>query len=88
MTPSRLHRLLFAPELLVLDLADAALVTLRRALLTEHPTLDDPAVDHPPVHRRALLLLRLARRLRRASAAYRRAVDDALRLPPDTDLPF
>ncbi|HEV2414988.1 MAG TPA: hypothetical protein VGX27_09270 [Candidatus Dormibacteraeota bacterium] len=88
MNPRRFQQLLVAPELLVIDLSDAALVALRRALRTEHPTLDDPAVDHPPVHRRALLILRLAARLRRALRAYRRAVDDVLRLPPDNDLPF
>jgi len=88
MSPRLLQRLLVAPELLVVDLSDAALVALRRAMLTEHPTLDDPAVDHPPIHRRAALILRLARRLRRALNAYRSAVDDVLRLPPDHDLPF
>ena len=39
MTPRQLHHLLIAPELIVVDLVEAALVALERALLVEHPPL-------------------------------------------------
>ena len=42
MTPSELHRLLIAPEIIVVDLALAALRALDRALLAEHPRLHAP----------------------------------------------
>ncbi len=88
MTPQRFHRLLAAPEIVVVDLLDSALTALRLALLVEHPLLDGPPTDDdPPPRRRAHVVLRAALRLRRALRAYRRAVDDALSLPDD-DLPF
>jgi hypothetical protein len=88
MTPQRFHRLLAAPEILVVDLADSALTTLRLALLVEHPLLDgSPSDDDPPYRRRAHAVLRAAVRLRRALRAYRRAVDSALD-QRDGQLPF
>ena len=69
MTPSALHRLLIAPEIIVVDLALAALRALDRALLAEHPRLHAPpdpsrlpssngalasSSDSPPDLRRAL----------------------------------
>lgn len=93
MTTDELRRLLAAPEILVVDVVDAALHALALALVVEHPTLDDldddPAfIDDPPVRRRARVALRVARRLRSALRAYRRAVDHALADPQDQDLPF
>ncbi len=85
MTPSELHRLLIAPEIIVVDLALAALRALDRALLAEHPRLHappDPADSL--VQRRARLVLRLASRLRRALRDYRHLVDEIL---ADADLP-
>ena len=86
MTPRRARRLLFAPALIVLDAATAALRALTSALIIEHFLADTEARDDPPVRRKARAVLRNVRDLRRALAAYRRAVDDALRHPPD--LPF
>ena len=90
MTPAQLRRLVVAPEIVVVDLADHALTALRLALLAEHPLLDDDlaAADDPPVQRRARALLRIAIRLRRALRAYRREVHDVLRDIPRSDLPF
>src|SRR5262249_5089583 len=49
MTPRRLHRLLIAPEMIVVDATLALLVALDRALRVEHPLLDDqPDPDDPP----------------------------------------
>ncbi len=88
MTPQRFHRLLAAPEIVVVDLADSALTALRLALLVEHPLLDgSPTDDDPPPRRRAHAVLRAAVRLRRALRAYRRAVDSALS-QADEQLPF
>ena len=55
MTPDELHRLLIAPEIIVVDLADAALLALERALLAEHPLLETlrRTTEHPPVRRHA-----------------------------------
>ena len=52
MTPSELHRLLVAPEMVVVDLLDHCLDALRLAMLAEHPLLDDElaAHDDAPVH--------------------------------------
>ncbi len=84
MTPHRLHRLIAAPEIVVVDLLDSALTALRLALLAEHPLLDAPPTeDDPVVRRRAHAALRAALRLRRALRAYRRAVRTALTLPDD-----
>jgi hypothetical protein len=89
MTPHQFHRLLAAPEILVVDLLDSALSALRLALLAEHPLLDDPLTeDDPPVQRRARAVLRSARHLRRALRHYRRTVDDILNQPDDPHLPF
>lgn len=90
MTARELARLLAAPEIIVVDLVDAALEALRLALLAEHPLLDDDlgAPDDPPVRRRARQLLRHAQRLRRGLVAYRREVDRILREVDETDLPF
>ena len=90
MTGDELGRLLAAPEIVVVDLVDAALRALRLALLAEHPLLDDPlaAPDDPPVQRRARHLLRQAERLRRGLDDYRREVELVLRPPRETDFPF
>jgi hypothetical protein len=42
MTVDELRRLLIAPEIIVLDVALAALRALERALLLEHPLLEAP----------------------------------------------
>lgn len=79
MTVEELRRLLIAPEIIVVDIADAVLVALRSALLLEHPTLGDgPPIDHCEVRRRAAVVLRSADRLRHALRAYRKAVDAVL----------
>ncbi|HXX69176.1 MAG TPA: hypothetical protein VEK07_18470 [Polyangiaceae bacterium] len=87
MTPA--DRLLFAPELIVLELVDAALIALERALCVEHPLVDaPPPTEHPPVRRRASAVLRRADRLRDALRGYRRVVDDVLREAEERDSPF
>ena len=89
MTPRQLHRLLIAPEIIVVDLADAALVALQRALRLEHPLLDaPPPTEHPPVRRRARANPLSRPRLRRALRDYRRVVRDVLREAEQPDSPF
>jgi hypothetical protein len=89
MTPHELHDLLFAPELIVIDLVDAALLALERALCVEHPLLDaPPPTEHPPVRRHASAVLRQAERLRNGLRAYRRVVRDILREAEQRDSPF
>jgi hypothetical protein len=89
MTLDEFQRLLIAPELIVLDVADAALVALERALLLEHPLLEaPPPTEHPPVRQRARAVLRHAERLRAALRAYRRVVHDILREAEQNDSPF
>jgi hypothetical protein len=90
MSPQELHRLIAAPELVVVDLVDHALRALRLALLAEHPLVDDDsaAPDDPPVQRKARALLRRADDLRRALCAYRAQVARALGEPEPHDLPF
>jgi hypothetical protein len=89
MSPDELTRLLVAPEILLVDVADAALRALLRGLLVEHPLLDDPN-DHQRdrLSRSARASLRHARRLRRALHLYRRCVERALATVPDENLPF
>jgi hypothetical protein len=89
MTPRQLHRLLIAPEIIVVDLADAALVALERALCVEHPLLDaPPPTEHPPVRRHARGVLRRVQRLRASLRGYRRVVQDVLREAEQRDSPF
>ena len=89
MTLHQLRRLLMAPEIIVVDLADAALSALRRAILVEHPTVTElPDADHSDILRRAAVVLQHAARLRRALRAYRRAVHRVLEAKPRDDLPF
>jgi hypothetical protein len=90
MTAEQLHRLLAAPELVVVGLVEHALSALRLALLAEHPLIDDDlaAPDDPPVQRRARATLRRAQDLRRALCAYRKQVARALGEPERDDLPF
>ena len=79
MTVDEFRTLLFAPELIVLDLADAVLLALERALVLEHPLVRNPQSDDDPlVRRRARIVLRQAARLRRASRHYRRVVRSIL----------
>ena len=78
MTP--VERLLLAPELIVVDLFDAPLVALERALSVEHPLVDaPPPTEHPPVRRLASAVLCHADRLRASLRAYRRVVNGVLR---------
>jgi hypothetical protein len=80
MTVDEFRRLLFAPELIVLDVADAALTALERALVLEHPLVKNPASDDDPlVRRRARHVLRAAARLLRALRSYRAVVLTILR---------
>ncbi len=89
MTVDEFRRLLFAPELIVLDLADAALIALERALLLEHPLVLNPACDDDPlVRRRARVVLRSAARLLRALRVYRGVVLAILREAETEDDPF
>ena len=89
MTRAELRRLLGAPEIIVVDLADASIAALRRAILVEHPTLHESSAAHgSPVLRRAAGVLRSAARLRRALQAYRNAVNIVLTEPAADDLPF
>ena len=90
MTPGDRGRLLAARELVVVDLADAALVALLTALDLEHPTLEHPPfAGGPPTLRRARSVIRLAQRLRTTLDRYRCEVDAALVFASnDDDIPF
>jgi hypothetical protein len=90
MTPGQLHRLLIAPEIIVVDLVDHALRALGLALLAEHPLIDDESAAHDDAHiqRRARALLRRTRALRRALGDYRTQVQRVLRQPDEPELPF
>ena len=90
MTRSQRARLLAAPELLAVDLVQAALASLLTALLLAHPSLDEPPFHRaPPCLRRARVLAHLARRFGKELRAYGRAVDDSLTDAPSTEqLPF
>jgi len=89
MTPQHLHHLLIAPELIVVDLVESALIALERALCVEHPLLDaPPPTQHPPVRRHARDVLRRVDRLRMSLRAYRRVVHDILREADQHDSPF
>lgn len=79
MTADELERLLIAPELIVLDIAAAVCVALRRALLLQHPmVIGEPRTDQPPIRRRAVALLRHLDRLECALAAYRATADQVI----------
>jgi hypothetical protein len=89
MTPRQLHRLLIAPEIIVVDAVRAALFALERALLVEHPSIDvDPAHDDTLVQRRARAVLHAAHELRRALRRYRTVVHRVIREARASDLPF
>jgi hypothetical protein len=89
MTVEEFRRLLIAPEIIVLDVADAALLALERALVLEHPLVNDPAGDDDPlVRRRARVVLRSAARLVRALHVYRGVVLAILREADFPDDPF
>ncbi len=89
MTPRQLHRLLIAPELIVVDVVEAALIALERALCVEHPLLDaPPPTEHPPVRRHARNVLRRVEPLRASLRGYRRVVQDILREAEQRDSPF
>jgi hypothetical protein len=89
MTVDELHRLLIAPELIVLDVADAVLLALERSLVLEHPLIEGPASDDDHlVQRRARNVLRAAARLLRALRAYRAVVHNILREAQFVDDPF
>lgn len=79
MTSVDLARLVVAPEIVVIDLADAALDALHRALLAQHPMIvGEPRADQPLIRRRATRILRRAERLQRALDAYRAAAEEIL----------
>jgi hypothetical protein len=87
MTP--VDRFLFAPELIVVELVDAAVAALERALYVEHPLVNDRLpTEHPPVRHHARAVLRQADRLRTALRTYRRVVDDVLREAEQHESPF
>jgi hypothetical protein len=89
MTVDEFRNLLFAPELIVLDVADAALLALERALVLEHPLVHNPDSDDDPLlRRRARHVLRSAARLLRALRAYRGVVLTILRDADFADDPF
>ena len=89
MTPRQFNRLLVAPEIIVVDLADAALIALECALRLEHPLVDaPPPTDHPPIRRRARAVLRRAERLHAALRRYRGLVQAILREAEQNDMPF
>jgi hypothetical protein len=89
MTPRQFHRLLVAPEIIVIDLAVAALIALERALRLEHPLVDaPPPTDQPPIRRRARAILRRAQQLRLYLRRYHRLVQAILREAEQNDLPF
>jgi hypothetical protein len=78
-----------APELAVVDLADACLRALLHAIDLEHPRLDEePSAHEAPVRYRARALARRARRLRREIAAYRVALDRFIDDLGRDELPF
>jgi hypothetical protein len=89
MTPRQFNRLLVAPEIIVVDLADAALNALEHALRLEHPLVDaPPPTEHPPIRRRARVVLRRAKRLHDSLCRYRRLVQTILHEAEQNDLPF
>ena len=88
MTSRELHRLLIAPELIVVDATLAVLAALQRALRVEHPLLDAQPDDDDPVRRRARVALAHAAQLRRALRGYRSLVRHIARLEQRDDLPF
>jgi hypothetical protein len=89
MTVDEFRRLLIAPEIIVLDVADAALLALERALVLEHPLVCDPTSDDDPVvRRRARDVLRSTARLVRALRAYRGVVLSIVRETDLHDEPF
>lgn len=89
MTAAELRRLVQAPELIVVDLAIAALEALRRGILLAHPTVSElPRPGDAPVLRRAAIVLRSVARLRRQLRAYRRAVDRVADKEAFDHLPF
>lgn len=89
MNLEELRRLLIAPEIIVVDLVEAALAALRRAILVEHPTVTEfPTAQDSPVLVRASAVLRSATRLRRDLRGYRRAVDRVIADPESDDSPF
>jgi hypothetical protein len=89
MTPRQFHRLLVAPEIIVVDLAESALIALDRALRVEHPLVDTPPpTDHPPVRRHARAVLRHNDQLRLVLRRYRDVVHAILRDAEQRDLPF
>ena len=87
--PHALARLLAAPELIVVELAESMAHGLALALLLEHPILADFIwVEASNIQRRAYAVLRDTRRLQRALHRYRLAVDGAAQKPHHDDFPF
>jgi hypothetical protein len=90
MTRDQLNRLLIAPELIVIDVALAALRALRRALLVEHPTIEGRrhSSDDPPIERRARSVLRSSRQLQRDLHDYHATADEIIAAAREDDIPF
>jgi hypothetical protein len=89
MTPKQFNQLLFAPEIIVIDLANSTLIALELALRLEHPLVDaPPPTEHPPIRHHARAVLRRARRLQHALSRYRALVHGILREAEQNDLPF
>jgi hypothetical protein len=89
MTVEEFRRLLMAPELIVLDVAGAALLAVERALVLEHPLIKNPACDDDPiVRRRAREVLRSSARLLRVLRVYRGVVLTILQEADPDDYPF
>jgi hypothetical protein len=88
MNVRQFHRLLIAPEMIVVHLALATLVALERALRVEHPLVDDPLCEQPPIRRRARAVLRQADRLRTALRRYQQLVRSIAREAQQPDFPF
>jgi hypothetical protein len=89
MMPRLFNRLLIAPEIIVVDLADAALIALEDALRLEHPIVDEPPpTAQPPVRRHARAVLRHAERLRASLRDYRRFVEELWRKAEEDDALF
>jgi hypothetical protein len=83
--------LLAEPELGIIGVLEAALVALRAALISQHPTLIDEFAmpDDPKSLHAAQGLVDAAHRLSRSLEQYRRALPAARAPPPNfDDLPF
>jgi len=89
MKAEELHRLLIAPELIVIEVALATLRAVRHALLVEHPTIEGrPSSDDHPIQTRARAVLRSARQLQRALNRYRTTANKIIAAASSHEIPF